>query len=146
LVVAGAVAGLLFELLLLLELLPLELLFELLLLLELLLLFDLAAGAGAAVLVSAATGVADFGASAAIDAAAKPMVNNAVMIRDPDLVIKSPKRVVLVRGEEYARSKPVHRDEDHFTNAPPRARSPAILSYADRWMTFFLVRRTCHTR
>jgi hypothetical protein len=91
LVVAGAVAGfVLFELLLLLELLPLELLLPLLELLELLLLFDLAAGAGAAVLVSAATGVADFGASAAIDAAAKPTVNNAVMIRVPDLVIKSP--------------------------------------------------------
>jgi hypothetical protein len=88
LVVAGAVAGLvLLELLLLLELLPLVLL---LLLLELLELFDLAAGAGVAVLVSAATGVADFGASAAIDAAAKPTVNNAVMIRVPDLVINSP--------------------------------------------------------
>jgi hypothetical protein len=91
LVVAGAAAGfVLFELLLLLELLPLVPLFELLLLLELLLLFDLVAGAGAAVLVSAATGVADFGASAAIDAAAKPTVNNAVMIRVPDLVIESP--------------------------------------------------------
>jgi hypothetical protein len=71
------------------------------------------------------------------------MVNNAVMIRDPDLVIKSPKRVVLVRGEEYARSTPVHRDEDHFTNALPWACGP---SYADGWITFFLVRRTCHTR
>jgi hypothetical protein len=87
LVVAGAVAGFV-----LLELLPL---LEPLLLLELLelllpLFVDLVAAAGVAVLVSAATGVADFGASAAIDAAAKPTVNNAVMIRVPDLVIKSP--------------------------------------------------------
>jgi hypothetical protein len=92
LAVAGAAAGfvLLEPLFVLLEPL-LELLFVLLEpLLELLLLFDLVAGAGAAVLVSAATGVEDFGASAAIDAAAKPTVNNAVMIRVPDLVIKSP--------------------------------------------------------
>jgi hypothetical protein len=40
--------------------------------------------------VSAAIGAADFGISAAVAAAAKPRVNNAVIIKLPDLVIRSP--------------------------------------------------------
>ena len=50
----------------------------------------LVAGAGVAVVVSAAIGAADFGMSAAIEAAAKPRVNNAVVIRVADFFMRSP--------------------------------------------------------
>ena len=83
LLVAGGVVDFLWLLLLL--LLPL-----LLLLLLLPLLCDLVAGAGAAVPVSAATGAADLGMSAAIEAAAKPRVNKAVVIKVADLFMRSP--------------------------------------------------------
>jgi hypothetical protein len=69
--------------------------------------------AGAA--VSAAIGAADFGISAASEAAAKPKVNKAVVMRVADLFMKSPGRVVDKRREEYARSYALDRDEDHFT-------------------------------
>jgi hypothetical protein len=71
------------------------------LLLVLLCLWVLAEEAGAA--LSAAAGVPDFGASAAIEAAAKPKVNNAVVIRVADFFMRSPKRWCgLERCEEYA--------------------------------------------
>jgi hypothetical protein len=46
---------------------------------------------GAGVAESAAIGAADFGLSAAIEAAAKPNVNNAVVMRVADLFMKSPR-------------------------------------------------------
>ena len=46
--------------------------------------------AGAGVAVSAAIGAADFGISAAMDAAAKPKVNNAVVMRVADFFMRSP--------------------------------------------------------
>jgi hypothetical protein len=49
---------------------------------------DLAFGAGAE--LSAAAGVPVFGASAAIEAAARPKVNNAVVIRVADFFMRSP--------------------------------------------------------
>jgi hypothetical protein len=54
------------------------------------LLCDFVAGAGVEVAVSAAVGAADFGASAAIEAAAKPKLNNAVVIRVADLFMRTP--------------------------------------------------------
>ena len=51
-------------------------------------LWDLAEGAGA--LLSAAAGVPLFGASAAIEAAARPKVNKAVVIRVADFFMRSP--------------------------------------------------------
>jgi hypothetical protein len=51
-------------------------------------LWDFAEGAGAA--VSAAAGVPAFGASAAIEAAARPKVNKAVVIRVADFFMRSP--------------------------------------------------------
>jgi len=47
-------------------------------------------GAGAGVPVSAYDGVAGVGISAARDAAAKPKVNNAVLIRVADFFMRSP--------------------------------------------------------
>jgi hypothetical protein len=71
LVVAGAVAGVDFFFLLC--------------------LWDLAAGAGVLLVAgSAAVGAVDLGAPAAIEAAANPMVNNAVVIRVADLFMRSP--------------------------------------------------------
>jgi hypothetical protein len=64
---------------------------------------------------SAAVGAADVGLPAAIEAAAKPSVNKAVVMRVADLFMKSPGRVIDKRREEYARSNLLHRDEDHFT-------------------------------
>jgi hypothetical protein len=49
---------------------------------------DFAAGAGAE--LSAAAGVPLFGASAAIEAAARPKVNKAVVIRVADFFMRSP--------------------------------------------------------
>ena len=67
----------------------------------LLCLWDLAAGAE--VDVPAAAGAAVFGASAAIEAAAKAKLTNAALIRVADLFMISPKRWVrLQRREEYA--------------------------------------------
>jgi hypothetical protein len=51
-------------------------------------LWDLAFGAGAE--LSAAAGVPLFGASAAIEAAARPKVNKAVVIRVADFFMRSP--------------------------------------------------------
>jgi hypothetical protein len=51
---------------------------------------DLAAGAE----VAESAVAPDFGASAAMDAAAKPKVNNAVVIRVADFFMGSPKTVV----------------------------------------------------
>jgi hypothetical protein len=51
-------------------------------------LWDFAAGAG--VVLSAAAGVPLFGASAAIEAAARPKVNRAVVIRVADFFMRSP--------------------------------------------------------
>jgi hypothetical protein len=61
-----------------------------LLLLPLFVLLVFAAGAGVAVAVSAAVGAADFGASAAIEAAARPKLNKAVVIRVADLFMRTP--------------------------------------------------------
>ena len=58
----------------------------------------LALGAGAGVAVSAAVGAADFGMSAAIDAAAKPRVIKAVVIKVADFFMRSPKTVVEARA------------------------------------------------
>jgi hypothetical protein len=67
----------------------------------LLLLWDFAAGA--AVDELAAAGAAVFGASAAIETAAKAKLTKAVVIRVADLFMVSPKRWVrLQRREEYA--------------------------------------------
>jgi hypothetical protein len=55
-------------------------------------LWVLALGAGAE--LSAAAGVPLFGASAAIEAAARPKVNKAVVIRVADFFMRSPKNVV----------------------------------------------------
>jgi hypothetical protein len=79
-------------------------------------------GFGASVVVpaaaggSAAIGAADFGISADIAAAARPKVNNAVVIRVPDLVMRSPNGGIDKQIREYARSTRFIRDEDHFTN------------------------------
>jgi hypothetical protein len=54
----------------------------------LLCLWDLVAGAGD--VLSAAAGVPLFGASAAIEAAARPKVNRAVVIRVADFFMRSP--------------------------------------------------------
>ena len=95
---------------LLLLLLPL-----LLLLLLLPLLCDLVAGAGAAVPVSAATGAADLAHAAAIEAAAKPKVNKAVVIKVADLFMRSPNVGVGQNAENTTGIRRFHRDEDHFT-------------------------------
>ena len=77
----------------------------------------------------------DFGASAAMDAAAKPKVSNAVVIRVADFFMGSPKRWLrLERCEEYDGFAHFSRDEDHFTL------SGAALGSG----RFF--ERTCHTR
>ncbi len=55
------------------------------------------------VVLSAAAGVAVFGGSAAIEAAAKPKVNNAVVISVAGLFIRSPSGGNCKRREEYAR-------------------------------------------
>jgi NAD-dependent SIR2 family protein deacetylase len=60
----------------------------------------LAAGAGAE--LSAAAGVPDFGASAAIEAAARPKVNKAVVIRVADFFMRSP-NVVWARADRRIR-------------------------------------------
>jgi plasmid maintenance system antidote protein VapI len=65
-------------------------------------LWDLAAGA-ALVELEAAGAAALFGASAAIETAAKAKLTKAVVIRVADLFMISPKRwVILQRREEYA--------------------------------------------
>jgi hypothetical protein len=57
---------------------------------------------GAGVAVSAAIGAADFGMSAAIEAAAKPNVNKAVVMRVADFFMRSPNGWLrLKRCEEY---------------------------------------------
>jgi hypothetical protein len=71
-----------------------------------------AAAAGA----SAAIGAAAFGMSAAIAAAARPKVNNAEVIRVPDLFMRSPNGGIDKHYKEYAGSICFIRDEDHFTN------------------------------
>ena len=93
-------------------------------------LWALALGAGAE--LSAAAGVPLFGASAAIEAAARPKANKAVVIRVADFFMRSPKRDVgRKRSEEYDGIRRFSRDEDHFTMA----------MYRDAW-----VLRTCQTR
>jgi hypothetical protein len=52
--------------------------------------------------VSAAIGAADFGISADIAIAAKPKVNSAVLIRDPNLVMRSPNGGINKHFKEYA--------------------------------------------
>jgi hypothetical protein len=98
LVVAGAAAALFF-----------------LLLLFFLAVFGASAGAAAAG-ASAAIGAAAFGISAAMEAAARPKVNNAEVIRIPDLFMRSPNGGIDKHFEEYAGSMHFIRDEDHFTN------------------------------
>jgi hypothetical protein len=78
-----------------------------------------AAGAAAAG-ASAAIGAAAFGMSAAIAAAARPKVNNAEVIKVPDLFMSSPNGVINKQSKEYARSIDFPRDEDHFTNLQGR--------------------------
>ena len=65
---------------------------------------------------SADIGAAVFGISAAIAPAARPMVNNAEIIKVPDLVIGSPTVGINKRMEEYDGSAELSPDEDHFTN------------------------------
>ena len=89
----------------------------------------------AGVAVSAATGAAVFGVSAAMEAAAKPKVNKAVVMRVADFFMRSPNGWLrLKRCEEYDGLKLFGRDEDHFT-----------LSEGAVWSARFFV-RTCHTR
>jgi hypothetical protein len=72
--------------------------------------------AGAGVAVSAAIGAADFGISAAMEAAAKPNVNKAVVMRVADFFMRSPNGWLrLKRCEEYDGLTRQNRDEDHFT-------------------------------
>jgi hypothetical protein len=63
-------------------------------------------GGGVAAGASAAIGAAAFGISADIAAAARPKVNNAVLIRIPDLFMRSPNGGVYIRLEEYASIPP----------------------------------------
>jgi hypothetical protein len=80
------------------------------------LLLLLVAGAGVAVAVSAAVGAAVFGMSAAMEAAAKPKVNKAVVMRVADFFMRSPNGWLrLKRCEEYDGLTRYTRDEDHFT-------------------------------
>jgi len=89
--------------------------------------------AGAEVAVSAVA--PDFGASAAMDAAAKPKVSNAVVIRVADFFMGSPNGwLKLERCEEYDGLAHFSRDEDHFT----------LIEAAVGSGLFF--ERTCHTR
>lgn len=92
-------------------------------------LWDLAAGAGAE--LAAAAGVPAFGASAAIEAAARPKVNKQVLIRVADFFMRSPNVVWAEALREYDGIRRLSRDEDHFTMA--RSRDACVL-------------RTCHTR
>ena len=90
---------------------------------------------GAAVAVSAAAGAADFGVSAAMEAAAKPKVNKAVVMRVADFFMRSPNGWLrLKRCEEYDGLTRYNRDEDHFT----------LTLRALGTGRFFV--RTCHTR
>ena len=93
-------------------------------------LWDLVEVAGAE--LSAAAGVPVFGASAAMEAAASPKANKAVLIRVADFFMRSPKRWCgLKRCEEYDGIGRLGRDEDHFTMG----------GWRSAW-----VLRTCHTR
>jgi hypothetical protein len=65
---------------------------------------------------SADIGAAVFGISAAIAPAARPMLNNAEIIKVPDLVIASPAVGINKRMQEYDGSAKFSPDEDHFTN------------------------------
>src|ERR1035438_7416930 len=65
---------------------------------------------------SADIGAAVSGISAAIAPAARPMVNNAEIIKVPDLVIGSPTVAINKRMEEYDGSAELRPDDDHFTN------------------------------
>jgi hypothetical protein len=66
------------------------------------------AGVVAAGVVSAAIGAADFGISADIAADAMPKVNNAALIRVPDLVMRSPSGGINKHFEEYPGTAPDH--------------------------------------
>jgi hypothetical protein len=91
--------------------------------------------AGAGVAVSAAIGAAVFGMSAAMEAAAKPKVNKAVVMRVADFFMRSPNGWLrLKRCEEYDGLMRYNRDEDHFT----------LTVRALGTGRFFV--RTCHTR
>ena len=57
---------------------------------------------------SAAIGAADFGMSADIARAARPKVNNAEVIRVPDLFMRSPSGGMYIRSEEYASIRRFH--------------------------------------
>jgi hypothetical protein len=78
--------------------------------------FDESAAGAEAAGASAAIGAAAFGMSAADAATARPRVNNAEVIRVPDLFMRSPNGGIDERSKEYARSTRFLRDEDHFTN------------------------------
>jgi hypothetical protein len=78
--------------------------------------FDASAAGAAAAGASAVIGAAAFGISAAIAAAARPKVNNAEVIRVPDLFMRSPNGGINKHFKEYAGSTHFIRDEDHFTN------------------------------
>jgi hypothetical protein len=78
--------------------------------------FDESAAGAEAAGASAAIGAATFGMSAADAATARPRVNNAEVIKVPDLFMRSPNGGIDERSKEYARSTHFIRDEDHFTN------------------------------
>src|SRR3984885_14112480 len=105
----------------------------------LLALWVLALGAG--VVLSAAAGVPALGASAASEAAAKPKVNKAVVIRVADFFMRSPNVVWAKALREYDGIRHLSRDEDHFTMATSRdacvlrachARQPNTATFASR--------------
>jgi hypothetical protein len=62
-----------------------------------------------------AAGVPAAGASAAMEAAAKPKVNKAVVIRVADFFMRSPNVVWALRCEEYDGMRRFGPHEDHFT-------------------------------
>jgi hypothetical protein len=80
----------------------------------LLCLWDLAAGA--LVPVSAAMGAADFGMSAAMEAAVKPKLNNATVIKVTGLFMRAPNGDMTQSAAQVTlKCVRLGRDEDHFT-------------------------------